>query len=79
MTYYRTIASKFLMMDASDLGEMAVMFEAEAADLRQMEKAGVVLDCEIENGYATLVTENQAVAKEFGFEELMGYEDEEAV
>lgn len=69
--------NKWLTAQARSLEDMAGMLRAAADELEAMRAAGVVLqpDSGVADDYATLTTEDPAVARRFGFTEE---EDEEA-
>jgi hypothetical protein len=69
--------NKFLTLEARTLDDMARLLEEAAAELRQMQAAGVRLSPNgIADDYAMLRTDNPAVAAEFGFDTAPGDEDE---
>jgi hypothetical protein len=71
--------NKFLTVDAKSLDDMAGMLEQAAGELRRMQAAGVSLspDGRVEDDYAWLLTDDPAVAEEFGFDAVLGEEDED--
>lgn len=71
--YYLIWRNKFLTTDAESIEDMIAGLEAAVQQLREMEEAGVWLEGGAADDYAYLVTENEDVAEEYGFEE----EDEE--
>lgn len=81
---YETLwRNKFLTLEAETVEQMAERLEAAARELREMAAAGVRLDGGADQDYARLVTEDLAVALEFGLaesaepEEIEGGEEEE--
>jgi hypothetical protein len=73
-----TWRNKYLTVRAASLDEMARLLEEAAAELRRMQGAGVLLasDGGVADDYARLVTDDLAVAREFGFEPVVGEEDD---
>jgi hypothetical protein len=70
MRFEMTWRNKWLTSQAKSIGEMADALQAAADELRAMEAKGVVLaeGSDVEDDYATLVTEDPDVAGEFDFE-----------
>ena len=67
--YYLIWRNKFLTVDAESIEDMIAGLEGAALQLREMQEAGVWLDGGAEDDYAYLVTEDEDVAVEYGFEE----------
>jgi hypothetical protein len=59
--------NRWLTADAESIDDMIAALQAAADELRGMKDKGVVLDQVMDNDYARLVTNDPAVAKEFGF------------
>ena len=79
MRYQRLWRNKWLTAEATTIGEMAGALEAAAAELNAMQGRGITLDHsagDMSGDYACLVTEDPAVARQFGFEEETADEDE---
>jgi hypothetical protein len=70
--------NKFLTVEATTIDEMARLLEEAAADLRRLQGAGVQLapDGGVADDYARLLTDDLAVARQFGFEAVVGTEDD---
>jgi hypothetical protein len=68
--------NRLLTLEATTLDEMARLLEEAAAELRRMQGAGVQLAVGVADDYARLVTDDLAVAREFGFESVVGTEDD---
>ncbi len=71
--YYLVWRNRLLTSEAESIEDMVAALEEAAQTLRQMQEAGVWLDGGTEQDYAYLVTEDEDVALEYGFEP----EDEE--
>jgi hypothetical protein len=69
--YIRLWRNKFLTLDAESLDDMIAALDSAAAQLRQMQDDGVVLDPEGGTGddYALLVTFDRAVAEKYDMHE----------
>lgn len=67
--YYLVWRNRFLTADAESIEDMIAGLEGAAQQLREMQEAGVWLDDDAEGDYAYLVTEDEDVAAEYGFEE----------
>ena len=67
--YSRLWRSKFLTARARSIGDLIEALSGAADELRRMRRAGVTLDLDsgVEDGYAELVTDDPAAAREFGF------------
>ena len=67
--YSRLWRSKFLTTHARSIGDLVEAFSRAADELRRMQRAGVTLDPDggVADGYATLLTDDPAAAREFGF------------
>ena len=64
---YETIwRAKWTTDGATTIGEMIEQLLGAAKGLREMEAAGIMLDQPVDDDYAYLVTDDAAVAKEFG-------------
>ena len=76
--YYLVWHNKSLTDEAEDIEDMIAALEQAAQTLREMHEAGVWLEGDVVQDFAYLVTDDQDVAFEFGFEEEEeGEEDEE--
>src|SRR5689334_5390474 len=78
--YSMTFRGKFLFMNVRDIHDMIYVLEVKAAYLRLLRDRGVVLseDCGPEDDYLDLVTDEPAVAEEFGFVDEFDDADEDA-
>jgi hypothetical protein len=67
--YSRLWRSKFLTAHARSIGDLIEALDGAADELRRMRRAGVTLapDSGATDGYADLVTDDPAAAREFGF------------
>jgi hypothetical protein len=63
--------NRWLTVDATTIDEMADSLEVAAARLREMAEAGVRLDedSNMDDDFATLVTNDEEVAERFEFDE----------
>ena len=68
-TYSLIWRNKWLTTDANTIDEMIAALEAAVAELRAMRDAGVQLEGGAEDDYACLITDDPAVAAQYGFEE----------
>src|SRR5262249_12095426 len=70
MAYEQLWRNKWLTARAASIGEMADLLQAAAEELRAMAARGVRLDGGHQaDDHARLVTDDPAVAREFGFDE----------
>jgi hypothetical protein len=67
--YSRLWRSKSLTAHARSIGDLIEALSRAADELRRMRRAGVTLDPDggAADGYAELVTDDPAAAREFGF------------
>jgi hypothetical protein len=65
--YESTWRAKWLVDGATSIGEMVEQLQGAAHWLHTLEAAGVKLEGPVERDYGTLVTEDEQVAKQFGF------------
>jgi len=73
---YETIwRAKWTTDGAATIGQMIEQLLGAAKGLREMEAAGITLDHEVTDDYAYLITDDAAVAQEFG---LTPREEDEA-
>lgn len=76
--YERVWRNKFLTLDAESLDEMVNELEAAAAELRDLRETGKVwLDDGAGDDYATLYTDDQAIAEAHGFDRVEDEDDED--
>ena len=67
--YSRLWRSKFLTTYARSISDLIEALSGAADELRRMRRAGVTLDPDggVADGYAELLTDDPAAAREFGF------------
>ena len=69
MPYEQLWRNKWLTAGAASIEEMADLLQAAAEELRAMAARGVRLDGGQADDFARLVTDDPAVAREYGFDE----------
>jgi hypothetical protein len=67
MMYSESVFIKFLLEGATSPGEMAIRLREEAERFEEMDRAGVVLQQEVDNGWAHFETGDPDVARRFHF------------
>src|SRR5262249_16593724 len=67
--FSRLWRSKFLTTHARSIGDLVEALSRAADELRRMQRGGVTLDPDggVADGYAELLTDDPAAAREFGF------------
>ena len=76
--YYLIWRNRLLTSEAESIEDMVAALEEAAQTLREMQEAGVWLDGGTEQDYAYLVTEDEDVALEYGFEPEDQEDEEDA-
>ena len=79
MEYELLWRNKWLTADAETIDDMIKLLRDAADELQKMKDRGVMLDDDggVEDDHAHLVTDDPAVAEEFGFDEVESDEDED--
>jgi len=76
LTIYSTCwRNRYLTDHCTSIEQMAQALSEAAAELRSMAAAGVVLDGDAGDDYATLVTTDPAVAQRFQMQEVDEWEE----
>lgn len=75
-----TWRNKFLTFEAKTIGDMVLLLRKAADNLQAMQTAGIALadDSCVQDDYAHLITTNPLVAQQFGLEEEIEDEEENA-
>lgn len=76
--YYLIWRNRLLTSEAESIEDMVAALEEAAQTLREMQEAGVWLNGGTEQDYAYLVTEDEDVALEYGFEPEDQEDEEDA-
>ena len=79
--YIQTFRNKWITSNAKTIDDMIAVYEGLAAHFKEMRDAGIALDPDsgVSDDYATLVTEDPAVATKYGLEDEAKYWGEEGL